>query len=324
MLSIVVPLHNEAESVSRLVHEVAAALKDRPYELLAVDDGSTDETLDALYRLAEEDARVVPVVLSRNFGKEAALSAGLEAARGDAVVLMDGDLQHPPEVIPELVAKWEQGFEVVNAVKADRGQEGVLYRACAAVFYRLLGASVRERMDGQSDFKLLDRQVVDAVLACDERNRFFRGLVAWLGFQVAEVPFTVQARHAGSTSFSLLGLVRYSVKSLIAFSSAPLLSIAWVGFLTMGAAALLALQTFYNWWSGAALDGFTTVILAVLIMGGVILLCQGVISLYLAVIYDELKGRPLFVVRKDARSQTSQANSAIVEMPRPRDRPAGQ
>ncbi|MCP4807800.1 MAG: glycosyltransferase family 2 protein [Proteobacteria bacterium] len=323
MLSIVVPMHNEAESAPKLVAAVAAVV-DRPFELILVDDGSTDATNAVIQGLADEDSRVVPLTLSRNFGKEGALSAGLEAARGDAVVLMDGDLQHPPQVIPELLAKWDEGFDVVNAVKADRGDEGVLYRACAAMFYRLMGASVRERMDGQSDFKLLDRQVVDAVLACDERNRFFRGLVAWLGFKVAEVPFTVQARAAGSTSFGVLALFRYSVKSLIAFSSAPLLSIAWVGFLTMGAAAVLSLQTFYNWWNGTALDGFTTVILAVLIMGGVILLCQGVISLYLAVIYDELKGRPLFVLRKDARSQTSQQKSAVVEMAKPRERPAGQ
>ena len=316
-------MHNEAVTAPKLVEALDRVL-DRPYEVVCVDDGSTDATNQVLHDLARQDARVVPVTLSRNFGKEGALSAGLEIARGDAVILMDADLQHPPEVIPSLLDKWDEGFDVVNAVKADRGRESLAYRACAAMFYRLMGSSMRERMDGQSDFKLLDRQVVDAVLACEERNRFFRGLVAWLGFRVAEVPFTVAERAGGTTSWGLMGLVRYSVKSLIAFSSAPLLSIAWVGFLTMGAAALLALQTFYNWWTGAALDGFTTVILAVLIMGGAILLCQGVISLYLAVIYDELKGRSLFVLRKDASSQTSQQKSAVVEMPKPRERPAGQ
>ena len=316
-------MHNEAVTAPKLVEALDRVL-DRPYEVVCVDDGSTDATNQVLHDLARQDARVVPVTLSRNFGKEGALSAGLEIARGDAVILMDADLQHPPEVIPSLLDKWDEGFDVVNAVKADRGRESLAYRACAAMFYRLMGSSMRERMDGQSDFKLLDRQVVDAVLACEERNRFFRGLVAWLGFRVAEVPFTVAERAGGTTSWGLMGLVRYSVKSLIAFSSAPLLSIAWVGFLTMGAAALLALQTFYNWWTGAALDGFTTVILAVLIMGGAILLCQGVISLYLAVIYDELKGRPLFVLRKDASSQTSQQKIAVVEMPKPRERPAGQ
>jgi len=292
-------MYDEVESVEALVAAVRGELEllGRSWELVAVDDGSTDGTPEALGAEAALDPRVVPVLLSRNFGKEAALSAGLDAARGRAVVLMDADLQHPPEVISELVARWDEGFEVVDAVRESRGGDGLMYGLFARIFYRLMGPGLRRDLRRQSDFKLLDRQVVEAVRAAPERARFFRGLVAWVGFRVAEVPFTVAPRLHGRTKWSTRGLVAYAVRNLLAFSSVPLLAISWLGFLTTAAAALLGVQTLWNYLRGAAVDGFTTTILSVLGMGGAILVCLGVVAAYLAVIYEEIKARPLYLTR---------------------------
>lgn len=319
-LSVVVPLYDEALVVDALVAAVGDALAPlgRSYELVLVDDGSTDGTAERLEALAAApDARVIPVWLARNFGKEAALSAGLDAARGQAVILMDGDLQHPPALLPELIARWDAGFDVVNGVKADRGREGAVYKLLSEVFYRLLGGALGSRMREQSDFKLLDRQVVDAVRSLPERRRFFRALVVWVGFRTASVPFKVAPRAAGSTSWSRLGLVRYAVRGLVSFSSLPLQVIAWLGFAVTGAAALLAVDTLRHWAIGIAVSGFTTTILAVLGMGGAILVSLGVIATYLAAIYDEIKQRPVFVARR-ARPCETRENPRGSTAPDPR------
>jgi len=319
VISLVVPMFNEAEMVAPLIDTVKATMAtvSLSYELICVDDGSTDGTGAEL--LGRPD--IVPVLLSRNFGKEPAMVAGLTLARGRAVILMDADLQHPPALIPELIAKWQEGFDVVNALKSDRGQESLPYRLAAGSFYRILSRTMGQDLRNQSDFKLLDRQVVDALLVCEERNRFLRGLVAWLGFRVANVPFVVSQRARGQTSWSLSGLVRYSTRSIIAFSSAPLIVIAWLGFVTTGLGILLSTQTLLNYVRGVAVDGFTTTILVVLIMSGTILVCLGVIAVYLAAIYDELKRRPVFVVRTP---QTSSSSPLPRETSRPAVSPAGQ
>ncbi len=324
MISIVVPMYRESEVLQELLQRLSKALEGESWELVAVDDGSPDGTGEALSRLSLEDPRVVPVLLSRNFGKEAALAAGLELARGEAVVVMDADLQHPPELIPALLERWREGFDVVDAVKEDRGREPVSYRLAAAVFYGLMGRAVGPDFAHRSDFKLLDRQVVDALGGFDERNRFFRGMVAWVGFKRAEVPFAVQQRAAGKTGWSTLELIRYSLRSLIAFSSLPLIAISWLGFITTAAAALLSLQTLWNWARGVAVSGFTTTIISVLIMGGAILVCLGVVAAYLSVIYDELKGRPTYVRRKARPVQISSESAAAKESASPSESRSGQ
>ena len=312
-------MFNEAEMVAPLIEAVKATMAavSLSYELICIDDGSTDGTGAQLSARTD----IVPVLLSRNFGKEPAMVAGLTLARGRAVILMDADLQHPPALIPELIAKWQEGFDVVNALKSDRGRESLPYRLAAGSFYRILSRAMGQDLRNQSDFKLLDRQVVDALLVCEERNRFLRGLVAWLGFRVANVPFVVSQRAGGQTSWSLSGLARYSTRSIIAFSSAPLIVIAWLGFVTTGLGILLSTQTLWNYVRGVAVDGFTTTILVVLIMGGTILVCLGVIAVYLAAIYDELKRRPVFVVRTP---QTSSSSPLAREISRPAVSPAGQ
>jgi polyisoprenyl-phosphate glycosyltransferase len=300
VLSIVLPVHDEAtilrETLGRL-RDVLAPLA-RPYELIVVDDGSTDGSGAVCASLAADDPRLVLLTLTRRFGKEAALAAGLQAARGDAVILMDADLQHPPELLPEMVRLWDAGFEVVEAVRREAGPQGLPHRLLARAFYALLGRAVGRDLQGATDFKLLDRQAVEALLACGERNRFFRGLVAWIGFRTTEVPFAPPERHAGRSKWTFTDLLGYSVRSLLAFTSLPLRIVAAAGLVMVFLGVILALQTLGNWSTGRAVSGFTTVILVELILGGLILTSLGVIAAYLALLYEEQKGRPLYLVRR--------------------------
>lgn len=322
-LSVILPMFNEAAVVAAAVAEVKKQLVQTgsSFEVVCVDDGSSDGTGAVLAELAAADPAVRPIQLARNFGKEAAMAAGLDHARGLAVLLLDADLQHPPSLIPQMIDEWRRGADVVNGVKVHRGREGLLYKAMAAVFNRLMGGALMghpgsQGFRGASDFKLLDRQVVTALQACPERHRFFRGLVAWVGFRVVEVPFEVQQRAGGVTKWSLSGLVRYSMKNLLAFSALPLRLIALAGFSMLTMTVLLAVWTLYRYVRGDALAGFPTVILLQLIFGSVLLTCLGVISLYLAEMYDELKRRPVYVYRvpdpnRDGGGQATAAVDAV-------------
>ena len=299
-VSIVLPIFNEAEVVERSVAEVVGLMSGtgRSFEIVCVDDGSSDDTPTILGAMSAADPRLVPVRFSRNFGKEAAMAAGLEVARGRAVVILDADLQHPPGLIPEMLQRWDEGFEVVDAVKTERGEESLLYKAAASIFNRLMGGAIGGDLRGASDFKLLDRQVVDTLLECPERNRFFRGLVAWAGFRVAQVRFEVAERAAGHSKMGTLSLIASSLRNLVAFSAVPLRMVSWIGFITVVAGAILALQTLYVYLSGSAVSGFTTVILVILWLSGLILASVGVVGFYLSNMYEEQKARPIFVVRK--------------------------
>jgi dolichol-phosphate mannosyltransferase len=306
-ISLVLPVFNEEEIIRESLDEVIGQLeKAHPsFEIICVDDGSSDRSGELLDLAAEADPRIVPIHFSRNFGKEAALAAGLEAACGQAVVLMDADLQHPPSLIPKMVEDWRQGYDVVEAVKDDRGKESFLYKLMARTFHLLMGRAIGKSLSESSDFKLLDRQVVDVLLECPERRRFFRGLVAWVGFRTVRVPFQVQQRGAGKTKWSRQALLAYSMRNLVAFSSMPLRVVALAGFATVGAAVLLAIETLYYFFSGRAVSGFTTVILVTLFLCGLILISLGVIAIYIASIYDEQKGRPPFVVRRPRSNGSS-------------------
>jgi dolichol-phosphate mannosyltransferase len=300
-VSVVLPVFDEQESIDRTLVAVREQLRSAgvAFEIVAVDDGSRDATLERLRAASKADPAVTVVSLSRNFGKESALAAGLEAAQGRAVILMDADLQHPPDLLPEMIRLWREGHDVVNAVKASRSGEGLVYRALAGSFNALMGGAAGKGFQGASDFKLLDRQVVEALASCPERNRFFRGLVTWVGFRAVDVPFHVQPRAAGRTKWSISGLVRYSMRNLVAFSAFPLKLVAVAGFVTLVLAAGLAVQTLYRYLKGTAVSGFTTVILLQLILGGMLLTSVGVIAVYVAEIYEEAKRRPMFLVRRE-------------------------
>lgn len=300
-LSIVLPMYNERQGIETAIQTIRERLGDAVaagnLEILCVDDGSRDGTAEHVKSLEVAQPVVRLIELSRNFGKEAAIAAGLAHARGRAVVVMDADLQHPPEIIVSMLRYWREGYEIVHARKRARAKESVVYRSLAYAFNALMGGASGVRFQGASDFKLLDRRVVQVLLLLPERERFFRGLVSWLGFRSTEVEFDVAERHAGETKWSTRQLIRYSLRNLLAFSSFPLKAVAAVGFGTVVFTALLSAWTLYRYLRGDALSGFTTVILLQLVLGSLLLTGVGIIALYVAQMFQELKGRPTFVVR---------------------------
>ncbi|MBB3007185.1 glycosyltransferase family 2 protein [Cupriavidus alkaliphilus] len=298
-LSVIIPAHNEAASLPlalpRIVSELAQVVS--RFEIVIVNDGSTDQTAAVADELARRHRCVRAIHFSRNFGKEAALEAGLAYARGRGLLFIDADLQHPPALIPQMVSAWRAGADVVNARKRHRGEEHVAYAAASRLFYRMFERATGFAFEGASDYKLLDRQVADALLRCPERDRFFRGLVAWVGFRQVDIPFDVAPREAGHSSWSAAGLLRYSLRSLVAFSSLPLQAVAMAGFAGVVLSFLLILQTVARYLAGNALDGFTTVIIAQAAFSSLLLLAVGVLAIYLARVYDAQKQRPSFFVR---------------------------
>jgi glycosyltransferase involved in cell wall biosynthesis len=306
-LSIIFPMYNEEAAIRILLAEVRLRLAPvgMSYEIVCVDDGSSDATGSMLDEEARLDPSLLVIHFSRNFGKEAALAAGLDHARGRAAILLDSDLQHPPALLAEFVRRWQAGADVVNGVKTERGRESLLYKALASVFNRMMGASLPRQAGGAafagaSDFKLLDREVIEALKRCPERNRFFRGLVAWVGFRIDTVPFEVQARAAGLSKWSRGQLWRYSLRNLLAFSALPLRIVAGVGFTMLLFTSGLGVWTLYRYVRGDSLAGFPTVILLELGLGSLVLTSLGVVSLYLAEMFDEVKQRPIYVCRATA------------------------
>jgi glycosyltransferase involved in cell wall biosynthesis len=300
LVSVVVPFYDEQDVVDLLMNALIEQLSSTGYafEIVCVDDGSNDGTLSRLYRYADGADTIRVVALSRNFGKEAAMAAGLHVADGDAILFLDADLQHPPELIPKMLELWQSGYDVVNGVKEQRAREPLLYRMFAHLFNQLMGGASEADFRGASDYKLLDRQVAEVLRELPETRRFFRGLVAWSGFRTVALPFSVNDRAAGRTKWTTLSLLRYSIRNLLAFSEMPLRAIAAVGFGTLIFSASLALWQVLRFVTGNTLSGFTTVILLQLFLDGLLLSGVGIVAVYLAEMYAEVKQRPLFVIRK--------------------------
>lgn len=299
LLSVVVPAFNEEAMVPQAAERIAAVLDGAgiDHEIVFVDDGSSDGTWPAIEAVAARPAaRVEGVRFSRNFGKESALFAGLERARGDCCVCIDCDLQHPPEKIVDMYRLWEGGYEVVEGIKEDRGEESGPHALAAHAFYRLLGRATGVDMDGTSDFKLLDRKVVDALNALPERGVFFRALSFWVGFRRATVTYRVQERAAGRSKWSTRSLFKYAVRNVTSFSSAPLQLVTVLGAVTLVVSVVFGVVALVQKLTGRAVDGFTTVILLLLFVASVIMLALGLIGYYLARIYEEIKGRPRYIV----------------------------
>jgi glycosyltransferase involved in cell wall biosynthesis len=298
LLSVVVPLHDEEDTVSELCRRIAAAVDHLPFELILVDDASTDSTPELLDALADTNPYVRVLHLSRNFGHQAALTAGLEYARGDAVAMLDGDLQDPPELLPTMLAHWRSGSDVVSAVRTSRAGESRFKLTTARWFYRLFAkVSELKLTQDAGDFRLLDRQAIDALLSMRERNRFLRGMSAWVGYTQTAVPYERDARYAGETKFTLRKMLRFSLDAITSFSLRPLQIATVLGFL-LSLIALLTIPLVIGLrLAGETIPGFATVICIVLLLGGIQLITIGIIGEYVGRIYDEVKGRPLYLVR---------------------------
>lgn len=312
-LSVIMPMFNEEDIVRHTLDVVKRQLDDigLRYEIICVNDGSKDRTAEILDAAASDDSRVVPLHLSRNFGKEGALAAGIDYARGDATIILDADLQHPPSIIPKMVASWERGYDIVEARKAQRAKENLLYRILAKTFYAIAGYSSGIDIRGSSDFKLLDRQVVDTLKSLPERSRFFRGLVKWIGFKNKVIDFNVEDRAGGQSGWSTFQLLRYAINNILAFTVAPLYLVTWLGLLTTLAGVGLGVQTLYNYIGGNAVSGFTTVILLLIFFAGVILFAIGTVAIYLAKVIHEVKHRPTYIVRKSPILPRSDSASKV-------------
>ena len=298
MISVILPSYNEEKMIFVAADTICGIMEGENIdcELLFVDDGSRDKTWAEICAAAEKHPQVVGLHFSRNFGKEAAMFAGLEKARGDCCVVIDCDLQHPPEKIVEMYRLWEQGYEVVEGIKEDRGEESGLHRFAANTFYRLISWATGMDMSDASDFKLLDRKVVDTLNSMPERNVFFRALSYWVGFKKTSVSYCVRERTAGESKWSTKSLIKYALTNISSFSSAPLHIVTVLGAVTLVCAVVFGVIALVQKFSGAALGGFTTVILLLLFIGSVIMISLGIIGYYIARIYDEIKGRPRYII----------------------------
>jgi polyisoprenyl-phosphate glycosyltransferase len=298
MLSIVSPVRDEAENLAALSSAVADALAQTglPHELILVDDGSRDGSWALIEELARSDNRVRGVRLSRSFGKDAAIMAGVTEAEGEAVIVLDADMQHPPTLLPELIDRWLSGASVVEAVKRNRAGQPVMARLGAGAFNRIFSRFTGVDLTNATDYRLLSRPVVDALLTLPEHRVFFRGTSTWVGFDRERVEFDTVRRGAGRSRWNLRTLTSFAVRNITAFTSAPLHLVTLAGLVFAAFAVVLAVQTLTRWATGGAVEGFTTVILLLLVQGSLFLLGLGIVGEYLARIHDEVKARPRYVI----------------------------
>ena len=303
MLSVIIPAYNEEKMIQKTADTVDGILGKEaiPYEIVFINDGSRDGTWEQIEAAAERNPQVKGIHFSRNFGKESAIFAGLANASGDCCAVMDCDLQHPPEVLVSMYRLWEQGYEVVEGVKRSRGKESRLHKACAGLFYRMMSKAVQIDMSRASDFKLLDRKAVDALLAMPEKNAFFRALSSWIGYRSTSVAFDVQERTEGESKWSTWSLVKYAVTNVVAFSAVPMQFVTVAGIFMFVFAIILGIQSLVHYFTGHAVEGFTTVILLILIVGSLIMMSLGIIGYYISKIYEEVKGRPKYLISKKTK-----------------------
>jgi dolichol-phosphate mannosyltransferase len=313
LVSVVAPMHDEAATVVRFHERVASALEGEEWELVVVDDGSRDATYAELSALAAADERVRVVRLSRSFGHQAALTAGLDHARGDAVVMLDGDLQDPPEVIPAMLVRWREGAEVVYAVREHRPGETPFKLVTARWFYRLFRRLTEvDLVPDSGDFRLMDRRALDALLGMPERNRFLRGMTVWVGFTQTAVPFSREARSAGRTKYTLSRMLRFAFDAITSFSNRPLQFATLLGFVFSLIAFLAIPLTIVARYADIYERGVPSTIVIILLLGGIQLITVGIIGEYVGRIYDEVKHRPLYVVRDrvDAHAPADEPEAA--------------
>lgn len=298
-ISVLIPVYNEGVEINKNIHIIHDLLVNShiDHEFVLIDDGSSDDTWSYIQKTASEIQEVRAVRFSRNFGKEAAIFAGIDVVRGDACIIMDSDLQHPPAYIPEMVRLWrDEGYKIIEGVKASRGDERLTNRLGAKLFYSVMKKLSGIELQNASDFKLLDATVVDVCRRLGERNTFFRGIASWVGFKRTSISFEVAQRSHGDSKWSLLKLFSLSVTAITSFTSAPLQLVTFMGIVFLTGSVLLGIQTLYKYFSGIAVSGFTTVILLLLIIGSTLMISLGIIGTYIAKIFDEVKGRPRYII----------------------------
>lgn len=308
MISIVIPSYNEEGNVEHTAEVVTGIMEKNniDFELVFVNDGSADATWDKLAAMAEKDDRITAVNFSRNFGKESAIFAGLECAKGDACVLMDCDLQHPPETIVEMYKIWKNNdVDIVEGRKSDRGKENKAYRGMSLLFYKLIKKTSGLDMDAASDFKLLDRKAVDALLRMPERLTFFRAMSSWVGFKTERVYFEVAEREVGESKWTTRGLIKFAINNITSFTSAPMQIVTVCGVITFIVSLILGITTIVQKLLGESDAGFPTVIILQLLTSSIIMFSLGIIGYYISKIYEEIKNRPRYIIRDLISSKTS-------------------
>ena len=301
MLSVIIPAYNEEEMIKKTSETISGILdgENIDFELLFINDGSSDNTWKAITEEAAHNKRVKGVCFSRNFGKESAVFAGIAEATGDCCVVLDCDLQHPPEKIVEMYRLWEQGYEIVEGVKTSRGKESAMHSFAAKSFYNIMSDAVGFDMSRASDYKLLDRKAMNVLLNMNEKNAFFRALSSWIGFKSTEVTYDVREREAGESKWSTRSLIKYAINNITSFTSAPLHLITISGWIAAILGLGFSVEALYrHFFIGNDQPGFTTVIILICFMAAMIMIGQGIIGIYISKIYDEVKGRPRYIIDK--------------------------
>ena len=298
MLSVVIPAYNEELMIPITAQTICQILNDEniDFELLFVNDGSNDHTWDKICAESNKNSRIRGISFSRNFGKESAIFAGLEEAKGECVVVIDADLQHPPTKIVEMYHLWEQGYEIVEGVKNSRGKESGVHTLAVKCFYQLISKATGVDMSHSSDFKLLDRKAVNVLLNMPEKNAFFRALSSWIGFKAVQIEYDVQEREKGISKWSTKALIQYAVTNITSFTSAPMQIVTILGVVWLVIAIIISLNSLYQKFIGNAVQGFTTVIILQCFTGSIIMISLGIIGYYISKIYDEIKGRPKYII----------------------------
>ncbi|WP_170941718.1 glycosyltransferase family 2 protein [Cellvibrio mixtus] len=311
VLSVIIPVFNENEMIQKNIQRVKSVLQDAniPHEIILIDDGSKDNSWSEIQNCVHTVPDIKGIKLSRNFGKENALCAGLDQAEGDCCICMDADMQHPPEVIPRMYELWKnEGFDIVEGIKQSRGKESLRYKVSAGIFYKILHKTSGIDLNNASDFRLLDRKAINAWKAMPEKQTFFRGMSSWIGFSRTQVEFIVADREIGTSKWSFISLVKLAIKGVTSYTAAPLYASAFLGFGLLVAFVFLLGQTIIMKILGYAAGGFTTVIALQLVIGGTLMMSVGVIGIYIEKIYEEVKARPRYIIENIAEHLAKKNN----------------
>lgn len=308
-ISIVIPLLNEEGNIKVLYESLLPVVEkiSADYEIVFVDDGSKDSSFDIITKISQLNKRVLGISLSRNFGHQIALSAGLEHASGEAVVMLDADMQHPPEIIVDLYNKYKEGFDIVNTIRTETADVGIFKKITSYYFYKLINRLSDIHIEpAAADFRLMNRKTVNAFLQMKEKDRFTRGLVSWMGFKQAQIEYIAPQRFAGKSKYSLLKMFRFAADGITAFSAKPLRVSFFAGIIVSFTGLLYAIYAVFQYFGGKNIPGWTSILVSILIIGGIQLISIGIIGEYLARVFNEAKNRPMYLVKEYTKTEEDQ------------------